>query len=360
MKGSSVKIGLLLWTVWAFASAPVLAQGIMTFDEEGWDFGDIREADGPVSHTFRFTNTGDLPVVVERISVSCGCTTPSFRQAPVRPGESGEIQVTYNPAGAEGKFSKPVAVIYNNGKNHVTLQLFGKVIAKPRVIEESYPFVLSGEVRANMLHLGFDTMEHEEVKSRTLEIINHSDRTVELATTVEPGSGFLKITAPNRLKGGEKGTITITYDLRGATLYGILSDRIRFSADGRESVLPVTSSVIAVDDFRGVDADTAPRCTISPTFHNFGRVAPGSTHICVFKLANTGHSPLVVRNIRTRKDTECDLTEGTAIAPGQHINVSVSFHVAIERYGIAAGGVTLIVNDPQRPMRELRISAEIK
>ena len=51
-------------------------RSVLKFTEEVWNFGRIEELDGPVSHTFTFTNTSKKPVVIEDVSVSCGCTTP--------------------------------------------------------------------------------------------------------------------------------------------------------------------------------------------------------------------------------------------------------------------------------------------
>ena len=84
-------------------------------DEEGNDFGVIKEADGKVSHTFVIKNEGEAPLVVTRVIASCGCTTPEWTKEPIAPGKTGDIKVTYNPAGRPGPFSKSISV-YSNGK----------------------------------------------------------------------------------------------------------------------------------------------------------------------------------------------------------------------------------------------------
>ena len=79
------------------------------------DFGVIKEADGKVSHTFVIKNEGEAPLVVTRVIASCGCTTPEWTKEPIAPGKTGDIKVTYNPAGRSGPFSKSISV-YSNGK----------------------------------------------------------------------------------------------------------------------------------------------------------------------------------------------------------------------------------------------------
>ena len=82
----------------------------LAFGHETWDFGTIPETGGPVVHVFRFTNSGTKPVVVERVGVTCGCMKPTFSQAPVLPGGSGEIGIAYDPADRPGAFDKAVYV----------------------------------------------------------------------------------------------------------------------------------------------------------------------------------------------------------------------------------------------------------
>lgn len=102
---------------------------VMTFDEKIFDFGMIKEADGPVSHTFEFTNTGNEPLVIINANASCGCTRPEYSKEPIKPGKSGKIKVTYNPAGRPGEFDKEVK-IRTNGKKRPILKITGTVIPK--------------------------------------------------------------------------------------------------------------------------------------------------------------------------------------------------------------------------------------
>ena len=44
------------------------------FDSGSWDWGVIREADGPVTHIFRFVNTSAEPACIWQVNVACGCT----------------------------------------------------------------------------------------------------------------------------------------------------------------------------------------------------------------------------------------------------------------------------------------------
>lgn len=101
----------------------------MTFNEKTHDFGSIKEANGPVTHTFEFTNTGGEPLVIINVNASCGCTRPEYPKEPIMPGKKGKVKVTFNPAGRPGEFSKEVK-IRTNGDKRPILRITGTVIPK--------------------------------------------------------------------------------------------------------------------------------------------------------------------------------------------------------------------------------------
>jgi hypothetical protein len=83
--------------------------------ENSFDFGDIKEADGKVSHTFTVKNDGNMPLVITRVIASCGCTSPDWTKEPIAPGKTGDVMVTFDPNNRPGPFAKTVS-IYSNGK----------------------------------------------------------------------------------------------------------------------------------------------------------------------------------------------------------------------------------------------------
>ena len=100
------------------------------FDTKTHDFGTIKEANGPVSCTFEFTNMGDKPLLIIDATASCGCTRPEFPTKPIKPGKKGKIKVTYSPIGRPGAFKKTVKVKTNGKERTTTLHIEGTVIPK--------------------------------------------------------------------------------------------------------------------------------------------------------------------------------------------------------------------------------------
>lgn len=121
---------LMILLATATASAQQKEASITVADRDVHDFGDIKEADGPATHTFTIINKGELPLVISRVAASCGCTTPNWTKEPIAPGKTGTIKVTYDPNGRPGKFAKTISV-YSNGHNgSYMLTIRGNVIPK--------------------------------------------------------------------------------------------------------------------------------------------------------------------------------------------------------------------------------------
>jgi hypothetical protein len=91
----------------------------ITFDTLRYNFGTFSKNDPIVSCSFPFTNTGTAPLVIHQAFASCGCTIPVFTREPIKPGEKGVVDVTYNGTDKfPGHFQKTVT-IRSNGINEV-------------------------------------------------------------------------------------------------------------------------------------------------------------------------------------------------------------------------------------------------
>jgi Protein of unknown function (DUF1573) len=108
-------IGFVCLTLLSQAQTSAGLQGpVITWEKVTHDFGDITQGD-KVSHVFKFTNTGNEPLVITNVEVTCGCTTPKgWPRDPIMPGGQGEVTVAFNSAGKFGKQNKVVTVTSNS------------------------------------------------------------------------------------------------------------------------------------------------------------------------------------------------------------------------------------------------------
>ncbi len=101
----------------------------ITFKETKVDFGNIHTKNGSVTATYQFTNTGTEPLVIITVTNGgCGCTTPSYPKAPIAPGKTGEIKITFDPSGRRGEFNREVKVKTNASKKRIGLRFSGVIL----------------------------------------------------------------------------------------------------------------------------------------------------------------------------------------------------------------------------------------
>lgn len=98
------------------------------FTKTSHDFGKVAESTKTATCEFTFKNVGTAPLLIQRVGVSCGCTTPEYTSEPVLPGKEGKIKVSYSTVGRPGVFSKDVNVFTNVADTVYRLTIKGEVI----------------------------------------------------------------------------------------------------------------------------------------------------------------------------------------------------------------------------------------
>lgn len=98
----------------------------MSFAETAHDFGTIKQ-DTKNTKIFKFENTGNEPLIIENAVGSCGCTVPKFPKEPIKPGESGEIEVVYSPGKQQGAQTKTVTITANTEPITSTINISANV-----------------------------------------------------------------------------------------------------------------------------------------------------------------------------------------------------------------------------------------
>ncbi len=96
------------------------------WEKEVHDFGKIVQGER-VAYAFKFTNVGKSDLVIASAKGSCGCTVPEYSKDPVKPGESGKIDVIFDSDGKSGHQDKKVTLMANTNPNTVVLTITGEV-----------------------------------------------------------------------------------------------------------------------------------------------------------------------------------------------------------------------------------------
>lgn len=93
-----------------------------------FDFGEIREEAGAVTHKFIFRNTGKEPFVVLGAVGRCDCTTATHTKKTIAPGDTASVIVRFAPAHRKGFFKQRVTVLLSGPSRHNTLFIKGVIL----------------------------------------------------------------------------------------------------------------------------------------------------------------------------------------------------------------------------------------
>ena len=120
--------GSIAVTANAQADAPTRTEAAMiTFETQLHDYGTIaHDANGEC--TFKYTNTGNAPLVIIGCKSSCGCVVPKCGPNPLLPGKSSVVWVKYDTK-RSGPFTRSVTVESNATNTPVVvLRIKGHVL----------------------------------------------------------------------------------------------------------------------------------------------------------------------------------------------------------------------------------------
>ena len=121
MKRILLFASLILLTV---SVATTIPSALFKWGKTIHDFGRIAQGK-PVVAEFTFTNTGELPLLINNAKGSCGCTGVEHPKAAIMPGGSGTIKATFNAA-QFGSFNKSVTVESNAEGGAMVLYVKGE------------------------------------------------------------------------------------------------------------------------------------------------------------------------------------------------------------------------------------------
>lgn len=362
--------GIVLALIAALAVWATQAQNNaeISVNELTYNFGTIAEIDGSAEHVFTLKNTGTSPLVITRITASCGCAQPEWSKEPIAAGGSGEVKVVFDPQGRPGPFHKTISIYSNANKSPLTVAIRGTVTPKSMQPQLIYPYAI-GDLKMTSKSVLFSSVRPTETLGERINVINESDKpmTIQLGKTPD----YIHVEAnPQTIAAGKTGEITVMLDGRNAKNKGRIALELPITLNDEGAKATSGSIHIAanlIDNFNKLsnsEREQAPVAEISSTLLEFGKVAEkgglipllgGKTSIS-FEIKNTGKSPLLIYSI-TSDDNRLDISGGRReLKPGG----STTIKIAIQPKEIKAqmeALVNLVCNDPNGPVRLIKVTA---
>lgn len=335
-----------------FASVSLLlADAKIKFAKDTYDFGTIQEKDGDVTTTFQFTNEGDTPLLITRATSTCGCTSPEYPKKPLRPGEKGEISVTYHAKGRPGTFDKSIYVYSNDPKQEkILLTITGNVISSTGV-RETFTEELGAGLRLKTTSLNFfDVYPGRQNRTRTLAVYNEGSTPIKLTFRNVPQHIYVE-SEPELIQPKTEGRVLVTYLTEKSKDWGPRNDMFDIYVKGQETRMKNNHIVIMADiweDFSNLTKEQrqkAPEIEVSNTVLDFERGPKVRTR--TLTISNVGRERLVIRKV-TCSDVDGVTTsiDKTTIKPGEVAKVQVTYDPSKSKNRNLNNHLTIISNDP--------------
>lgn len=109
------RIFTLIFSMFLFIALKAqTGNNVLDIKEMEHDFGKIPQGK-PVYYYFDIVNRGAVPLKLDNVQASCGCTTPEWNKDPIAAGGADQIRVGYNAA-SEGSFEKIITITYNGNE----------------------------------------------------------------------------------------------------------------------------------------------------------------------------------------------------------------------------------------------------
>ena len=338
---------------------------IFTPTEGSYDFGTIGENDGYAEHIFKFKNTGDAPLIISRVTASCGCTRPEWPQTPVEPGQEGSIIITFNPKGRLGNFNK-TATVYTNEENNYkrhNLNIRGHVIEKP----SDNPFVkyvdTIGNIGIEKKKIEYKAFNLYETNKDIIRIKNYNTETTYFSWKNIPD--YITVNCPDSLRADWPGEIAILVNgAKTSEMRGRITDKLILTIkDSAGKVLgneSITVTATHLDDFSKLSPlqkVSTPSIEINNTKLEFEGIKRGTANK-LFVITNTGKTDLILYSLSSDEPrVYLPYINGTTIEAGKSLTVKVTIKAKELNENISTD-IYVVSNALKSPIRKILVTAQ--
>jgi Protein of unknown function (DUF1573) len=121
---------IFISVLFAICTFPAISQSIISFEKTTQHLGFVRQGD-TLNFQYKFTNTGNQPLIISDTKVECGCTSVDAPTEPILPGKQGTIKVTFHSNSAIDRQDRTVTVILN-ASNSPAIVKFKCIVLKAK------------------------------------------------------------------------------------------------------------------------------------------------------------------------------------------------------------------------------------
>ncbi len=337
---------------------PKVAQ--IVFPAMVWDFGNINERGGYVSHDFEFTNTGSIPLVIEDVKTSCGCTSTQWPHDPIAPGAKGVIKAVFQPLGRQGPFTKEITLVTNTAPSGRVLKITGYVIPNSNDVGEMYKYQY-GNVAVNTNVLNFGRIPDTGYDSSYIGIFNIGVKTLEISKIEAPANIVVTKNASRLVPYTDLTLYVNFYPVKPAD-YGQIKQEILVYTN--DDTLPVKKFYVNADVFQDFsklsksDLKKAPALLLNKSAIDFGDVHYFEYPERSFQVVNKGKRDLIIKRLVRSCNCIYPTIDKMVLKKGEKATVKVKWDLK-NIVGPDEKSFKIISNDPKQPEIDVQLKINV-
>lgn len=339
-------------------SAVAMAQPMFVPDTEIIKVGEVL-FQRPKTVSFGFVNKGDSPLQIVSVTPSCGCLDVQFPNASVKPGERGEIKVTYD-AKLLGTFYKDLEIVTNSSEKPIYLAMQGCVVTTMQDFSNDYPIDL-GNVRMATNYLEFEDVNKGETPYVELPIVN-AERMVYRPELMHLPPYLSAEYLPESIPAGKEGIIRLTLHSDKLPMFGLNQTSIylaRYLGDKiNESNEIQISAVLLPDVSHFSPGEYRPKLSISETHIDMGEMATETKKTKTVVLQNNGDAPLHIEKVQVFNKAISVSLNNRTIKPGKSSKLKITAHAKYLKEAKGRPRVLLISDDPNQTKALIHIEVK--
>lgn len=328
--------------------------------EHDYNFGLMLEEEGPKTGHLSFVNEGNSPVTMVRVRPSCGCTSATYDEDPVAPGDTATIVFTYDPEGRPGRFEKSIRVTFADD-SHARLGIRGNVLGTDSSLRTFYPIEV-GTLRLTEDVVLADKVRFGAVINRFITGYNASTDTIRPQLSAI-SNGLTIVPSTEVVAPGDLVTYAIAYDSRATEITGPVALSFEVAENDRPEAQrhTVTFRAENIPDIGryGNDINVVPLIYLAPSPLDLGELIgkqaakPQRRTVAV---TNEGKSVLRVTRVYSDSPAVKAVKLPGDIAPGHTSKIEIEVDPRRLDDGPFRIELKVVSSDPIHPIQTLNIT----
>ncbi len=263
------------------------------FEQEAHDFGVIPDT-GTSTCFFRFTNVGNDMLIISQVDSECGCTVPELDIRDYLPGESGVIEVRFDPKDRPGKHHKFITVKSNDVA--AAERKLGIVVEVQQAVKLSVPAVSIGRLVQGHGGSGEVTLTSER------EVFNIKEIVIGGAHVT---SEIVKREKTTNAQGKPVHAVTVRYNVAPTAPRGFLDRQITYMTELSRLEGEGTMEHMVRHH---LNAHIAGQLQVTPEIISIGTIPVGEEFTREVRIFNLLDKPFKVTGVRLETEADAGIT----------------------------------------------------